>query len=48
MENLSKNALFQNVSAESIEKMIPCFEMKKRSFSEKDIIPTSEGTKQYV
>ena len=48
MENLSKNALFQNVSAESIERMIPCFEMKKRSFSEKDIIPTSEGTKQYV
>ena len=48
MENLSKNALFQNVSAESIERMIPCFEMKKRSFSEKDIIHTSEGTKQYV
>ena len=48
MENLSKNALFQNVSSESIERMIPCFEMKKRSFSEKDIIPTSEGTKQYV
>ena len=48
MENLSKNALFQNVSAESIERMIPCFEMKKRSFSEKNIIPTSEGTKQYV
>ena len=48
MENLSKNALFQNVSAESIERMIPCFKMKKRSFSEKDIIPTSEGTKQYV
>ena len=48
MENLSKNALFQNVSSESIERIIPCFEMKKRSFSEKDIIPTSEGTKQYV
>ena len=48
MENISKNALFQNVSAESIEKMIPCFAMKKRSFSEKDIIPTSEGTKEYV
>ena len=48
MENISKNALFQNVSAESIEKMIPCFDMKKRSFSEKDIIPTSEGTKEYV
>ena len=48
IENISKNALFQNVSAESIEKMIPCFDMKKRSFSEKDIIPTSEGTKEYV
>lgn len=48
MENISKNALFQNVSAESIEKMIPCFDMKKRSFSEKDIIPTSEGAKEYV
>ena len=48
MENISKSALFQNVSAESIEKMIPCFDMKKRSFSEKDIIPTSEGTKEYV
>ena len=48
MENISKNALFQNVSAESIEKMIPCFDMKKRSFSEKDIIPTSEGTIEYV
>ena len=48
MENISKNALFQNVSVESIEKMMPCFDMKKRSFSEKDIIPTSEGTKEYV
>jgi len=48
MENISKNALFQNVSAESIEKMIPCFDMKKRSFSEKDIISTTEGTKEYV
>ncbi|WP_458406744.1 Crp/Fnr family transcriptional regulator [Anaerotignum sp.] len=48
MENISKNALFQNVSAESIEKLMPCFDMKKRSFSEKDIIPTAEGTKEYV
>ena len=48
MENISKNALFQNVSAESIEKMIPCFDMKKRSFSEKDIISTTEGKKEYV
>ena len=48
MENISKNALFQNVSIESIEKMMPCFDMKKRSFSEKDIIPTTEGTKEYV
>jgi len=48
MENLSKNALFENVSAESIEKMVPCFDMKKRSFSEKDIISTTEGAKQYV
>lgn len=48
MENLSKNALFQNVSAESIEKMIPCFNMKKRSFSEKEIIPTSDEKKTYV
>lgn len=48
MENLSKNPLFWNVSAESIEKMIPCFDMKKRSFSEKDIIPTRDGEKEYV
>ncbi len=48
MENISKNALFQNVSPESIEKMIPCFDMKKRSFSEKDIIPTVEGSKEYI
>ena len=48
MENISKNALFQNVSAESIEKMIPCFDMKKRSFSEKDIISTTDGKKEYV
>ncbi|MBQ2879741.1 MAG: Crp/Fnr family transcriptional regulator [Anaerotignum sp.] len=48
MENISKNALFQNVSAESIEKMMPCFDMKKRSFSEKDIIPTVEGKKEYI
>ena len=48
MENLSNNALFQNVSAESIEKMIPCFNMKKRSFSEKEIIPTSDEKKTYV
>ena len=48
MENISKNALFQNVSIESIEKMMPCFDMKKRSFAEKDIIPTVEGTKEYI
>ena len=48
MENISKNALFQNVSVESIEKMMPCFDMKKRSFSEKDIIPTIEGKKEYI
>ena len=48
MENISKNALFQNVSMESIEKMMPCFEMKKRNFAEKDIIPTVEGTKEYI
>ena len=48
MENISKNALFQNVSIESIEKMMPCFEMKKRNFAEKDIIPTVEGTKEYI
>ena len=48
MENISKNALFQNVSIESIEKMMPCFDMKKRNFAEKDIIPTVEGTKEYI
>ena len=48
MDNISKNALFQNVSPESIEKMIPCFDMKKRSFSEKDIIPTVDGSKEYI
>ena len=48
MENISKNALFQNVSIESIEKMMHCFDMKKRNFAEKDIIPTVEGTKEYI
>ena len=48
MENILKNALFQNVSADSIEKMMPCFDMKKRSYSEKDIIPTVEGNKEYI
>ena len=48
MENISKNALFQNVSIESIEKMMPCFDMKKRNFTEKDIIPTVEGSKEYI
>lgn len=48
MENLQKNVLFQNVSLESIEKMMPCFDMKKRNFAEKDIIPTVEGTKEYI
>ena len=48
MENISKNALFQNVSIESIEKMMPCFDMKKRNFAEKDSIPTVEGTKEYI
>ena len=45
MENLLKNELFTHVSAEELEKMIPCFEMTKRSFREKDIIPTHEGGK---
>ena len=48
MENLTKNALFADVSAESIEKMIPCFDMKRRSFAEKDIIPTRDGKKEYI
>ena len=46
MENLLKNELFTHVSAEELEKMIPCFEMTKRSFREKDIIPTHEGGKK--
>ena len=45
MENLLKNELFTHVSTEELEKMIPCFEMTKRSFREKDIIPTHEGGK---
>ena len=45
MENLLKNELFTHVSTEELEKMIPCFEMTKRSFREKDIIPTHEGKK---
>jgi CRP-like cAMP-binding protein len=28
--------------------MMPCFDMKKRNFAEKDIIPTVEGTKEYI
>ena len=48
MENLLKNELFTLVSTEELEKMIPCFEMTKRSFREKDIIPTHEGGKNYI
>ena len=48
MENLLKNELFTHVSTEELEKMIPCFEMTKRSFREKDIIPTHEGEKNYI
>ncbi|MDO4531875.1 MAG: Crp/Fnr family transcriptional regulator [Bacillota bacterium] len=48
MKNISKNALFANVSAESIEKMIPCFDIKQRNFNEKDIIPTTDGAKEYI
>ena len=48
MENLLKNELFTHVSTEELEKMIPCFEMTKRSFREKDIIPTHEGGKNYI
>ncbi len=48
MENISKNVLFQSISAENIEKMVSCFDMKRRSFSEKDIIPTREGQKEYI
>lgn len=48
MENLLKNELFAHVSAEELEKMISCFAMTKRSFREKDIIPTCEGEKNYI
>lgn len=48
MENLTSNALFADVSAESIEKMVPCFDMTKRNFAEKDIIPTRDGSKEYI
>ena len=48
MKNISKNALFANVSMEDIEKMIPCFDMKQRSFNEKDIIHTSDEHREYI
>ena len=33
---------------EDIEKMIPCFDMKQRSFNEKDIIHTSDEHREYI
>nr|WP_294682625.1 Crp/Fnr family transcriptional regulator [uncultured Anaerotignum sp.] len=48
MENLLKNELFSHVTTEELEKMIPCFQMKRHSFTEKEIIPTTQGEKNYI
>lgn len=46
MENLLKNELFTHVSTEELEKMIPCFEMTKRSFREKGHHSHARGGKK--
>ena len=48
MENLSKNPLFENVSAESIEQMMTCFDMRKKTYKEKDIITTYDAEGNFV
>lgn len=45
MENLLKNELFTHVSAEELEKMIPCFEMTKRSFGKRTSFPRTREEK---
>lgn len=48
MENLSKNPFFENVSAESIEQMMTCFNMQKKTYRTKDIITTYDATGDFI
>lgn len=48
MENIAKNPLFEHISAESIERMMTCFEIQKKQFKEKDIITTYDATGDFI
>lgn len=48
MENISKNPLFENVCADSIEQMMSCFDIQKKNYKEKDIITTCDATGDFI
>ena len=48
MENLTRNPLFENISAESIQQMMTCFDMRKKTYKEKDIITTYDAEGDFV
>ena len=43
MENLCKNPLFQGTNPQEIEQMLICFQSKRKTFQEKEIICTYEA-----
>ena len=48
MENIKKNRLFENVSPENIERMMSCFDIRKKYFQEKDVITTYDSTGDFI
>lgn len=48
MENIVKNPLFEHISAENIEQMMSCFDVRKKTYKEKDIITSYDATGDFI
>ena len=48
MENIIKNPLFENISPDSIERMMSCFDIRKKHFHEKDVVTTYDADGDFI
>lgn len=48
MENIARNPLFEHISPDSIERMMSCFDIRKKFFKEKDVITTYDATGDFI
>lgn len=48
MENIVKNPLFEHITAENIEQMMHCFDARKKTYKEKDIITSYDATGDFI